>query len=90
MLHCQDLGGSHQDGLVTVSHGQQHRVLGNHGLAAADIPLQQPVHGDLPAHVGGDLGDHALLGCGQLEWKPVEDALVDLLGRGKFGGQAVP
>jgi hypothetical protein len=63
-----------------VGHRQQHGVDGHHGLAAADVALQQAVHGQRRGHVGGDLGDGLLLPGRQLEGEQAPDAGIDLGG----------
>ena len=45
VLLGQDLGRGHQGALVAVRGGGQQRGRGNHGLARADIALQQAAHG---------------------------------------------
>ena len=78
MLPGQDFGRRHQRRLLAVGHGQQHRVDGDDRLAAADVALQQAVHGVRPGHVGRDLGDRLVLPGRQLERKQPADAGVDL------------
>jgi len=58
-------------------HGGQQRVDRHRGLAAADVPLEQPVHRLAAAHVGGDLGAHPALGGGELEAEPGPDPAVE-------------
>ena len=65
VLLGQDLSGSHQRGLAARADGQQHRRHGDEGFPAADIALEQPVHGADAGKVFADLGDGALLGSGQ-------------------------
>ena len=84
VLPGENFRGGHQHGLVSVGHRQQHGVDGHHGLAAAHVALQEPVHGQRAGHVGGDLGDRPLLARGQLEGEEAADAGVDL-GRGLQG-----
>jgi len=61
MLGRQNLGGRQQHGLITVLDGDHRRLRGDDGLAAADIALQQPVHGHGRGHVVRDFGQHLLL-----------------------------
>ena len=83
MLPGEDFRGGHEHGLVSVGHGQQHRVQGHDRLAAAHVALQEAVHRPRPAHVGPDLGDRLPLalrsarrgrggGCGRRSgpWPP--------------------
>ena len=78
MLPGQDFGRGHQRRLLAVRNRQQHRVHGHDGLAAAHVPLHQPIHRVRPGHVGRDFGDHLVLPGGQLEGKQAADAGVDL------------
>ena len=63
----QDLGRGHERDLEPrldrVQRGEQR----DHGLAAADVAEQQPLHRTLGPHVGDDLGDRALLIGGERE-----------------------
>ena len=65
MLSRQDLGGRQDRGLRPGLDRGQHRRQGDHGLAAADIALQQPQHAVFGRHVGRDLGDRLALRAGQ-------------------------
>ena len=65
VLLGQYLGGRHQCALPAGVHANGCGQCRHYGLARADIPLQQAVHGDAPRHVGGNLGTHALLGGSQ-------------------------
>ena len=67
VLPGQDLGRGQQRRLAPVLHRRQHGQQGNHGLAAADIALQQPQHPVRRRHVGIDLGQGQALGVGQGE-----------------------
>ncbi len=67
VLLGEDLGGCHDGHLVAALNGLQSRQRGNHGLAAAHVALQQPLHGMRPGEVGANLTQHALLGPRQLE-----------------------
>ncbi len=61
MLAGEDLSRRHQCGLTAALDRAQHRQQCHHGLAAADIPLQQAHHAPWLRHVGGDLGDRQTL-----------------------------
>ena len=57
VLAGQDLGRRHQRRLRAALDRAQHRHQRDHGLAAADIALQQPHHPPRLRHLGADLGD---------------------------------
>jgi hypothetical protein len=78
VLPGEHFGRRHQDHLGLVCHGQQHRVDGHDRLAAADVPLQQPVHRMRASHVGGDFGHGLVLASGQFEAEQAADPGVDL------------
>ena len=61
VLAGQHLGRRHQRRLRAALDRDQHRQQRDHGLAAADIALQQPHHLRRRRHVGGDLGDRQAL-----------------------------
>ena len=65
MLAGEDLGRRHQRGLRAALDRRQHRHQRDHGLAAADIALQQPHHPPGLRHLGADLGDRHALRPGQ-------------------------
>ena len=65
VLLGQRLGGRHQRGLAAVLDRAQHRVQRHHGLAAADLPHQQPLHRPLARQVGVDRARSAAA------WSPV-------------------
>ena len=67
MLLRQNLRGSHEGCLVPVADGAERRRGGNHGLAAAHISLNQPVHGSAPAQIRQNFTDSTLLGPGEGE-----------------------
>jgi len=70
MLLGQDLGRRHDGGLPALLDGLQRRHRRDDGLAAADVPLQQTLHGVWLGKVMADLGGDLLLrpsqGKGQL------------------------
>ena len=78
VLPRQNLGRRHQRRLIAVGHGHQHRVFGHHRLAAADVALQQAVHGRGPRQVRGDLLDGLVLCRRQVEREQAADPRVDL------------
>ena len=67
MLFGQNFRRSHQDGLVSVPARHQHGVKGDDGFPRSHVSLNEPIHGLGCAHVRFDLGNHALLGVGQLK-----------------------
>ena len=67
VLVGEDLGGREHGDLVAVLDGDDGRLGGHDGLAAADVALEQAVHRTRLLHIVGDLLDDALLGVGGLE-----------------------
>ncbi len=65
MLAREDLGRGHQRGLAAGLDGGEHGEERDEGLAGADVALEQAVHPLPGGHVGGDLGDAALLRGGE-------------------------
>ena len=65
VLLGQHLGGGHQGGLLAGLHRAQHRQQGDHGLAGADIALQQAEHAAVGGQVGVDFLQGLGLGVGQ-------------------------
>jgi hypothetical protein len=82
VLLGQDLGGSHERSLRAVARGEKQRERRHHGLAAADIALEQTRHGAAGAQVLGDLAHGALLRRRQRERERIAgDATEILVGR---------
>ena len=71
MLHGENFGGRHQSGLVAVFDGDDGGFEGDDGFAAADVALQQAVHGGGFFEVGGDFAEDAFL---RVRWFEREDA----------------
>ena len=69
MLLGQDLRRRQQQRLMLVGHRHQHGVKRDHGLARADVALQQTVHGFIALQVAKDVPDRLRLRLGELEWK---------------------
>src|ERR1700682_1714074 len=67
MLHGENFRGGHQSGLAAVFDGDDRGLQGNDGFAAADIALEQAVHGRGLFEVGGDFREDAFLRGGGLE-----------------------
>ena len=61
MLLGENLGGRHDRRLVAGLHRRAHGERRHHGLARADVALQQPVHRVRRGHVAPDVLPHALL-----------------------------
>ncbi len=61
VLLGQRLGRRHQRAAVAAFDRAQERVQRDHGLARADVALEEPLHRRGAAEVGVDLGDRALL-----------------------------
>ena len=67
VLAREHLGRRHQRRLRARLDGRGHRQQRDHGLAGADVALQQPQHAVGRGHVGVDLGDGAGLRGGERE-----------------------
>jgi hypothetical protein len=61
VLLGENLRGRHHRRLVPRLHRRAHREGRHHGLAGADVALQQPVHRVRRGHVAADVVPHALL-----------------------------
>ena len=86
MLRGEDLRGRHQRHLRAVLDRDQRGLHGDDGLAGANVALQQAAHGLGLAHVGDDLGEHALLRGGGMKRKDLFEGFAD----GGRGAKAVP
>ena len=80
MLFGQDFGWRHHRRLQPVFHRAQRRQRRHHGLAAADIALQQAVHWMGPAQIALDLGPGAALRARQPERQVREQARAQCAG----------
>ena len=65
VLLRQNFRRGHQGTLAAVANGQECRCCGHHGLAAAHVSLDQPVHGNAQGHIPADVLNGPLLGTGQ-------------------------
>ncbi len=74
VLLSQQLGGSHDGDLVTVTHGAQRGKRRYHGLARSHVSVQQAQHRVWLAHVGKDLSGHPALRGGQFEGQGFQQA----------------
>ena len=73
MLAGQDFGRRHQGGLAACLCRPCHGEQGNHGLAGADVALQQAQHAVRLAEIVEDLTHRLLLRAGQRVGKGVAD-----------------
>ena len=78
MLLGQHLGRRHQGALMAALDGGEQRGHGDDRLPGPDVALQQPVHRVGAGQVGADLGDGAVLGCGQGKREAVAEATEQL------------
>ena len=92
MLLRQDFRGRHHGSLVPVFNTQIGGCGSYHGLAAAHITLNQPVHGCAFGKIGGDLLDRPLLGTGEPEGqRTVELRQIPVyINRSGLGGPGCP
>ena len=67
MLLCQYFRGCHHSRLVSVLYRQVGGSGSYHGLAAAHIALDQPIHGSTPLQIGGNVRNCPALGAGEPE-----------------------
>ena len=67
VLLGEDLGGGHEGGLAAGFDGEEHGGHGDEGFAAADVALEEAVHGAGKEKVFADFGDAAVLGSGEGE-----------------------
>ena len=81
MLLGEDFGGRHQRRLVAGFDRMQHGQRGDHGLAAADVALQQALHRMRLAEVGGDLAPSTVLRNGEAEGQRSQQRIRELRGR---------
>ena len=85
MLLGQNFGRRHKRHLLSAFDRLQRRQRGNHGLARADIPLQQPLHRCGALQVVRNLADHALLRACQLEARAFAQLRSEHTGAGQHG-----
>ena len=89
VLADEQLGRRHQRGLGAALDNGRGGEQGDHGLARADVALEQAEHALRLGEVGGDLGERVLLAAGEIEGEGGDDRLgqaaVALPGRaGRF------
>ena len=80
MLFGERLGGGHERALAAVLDRAQKRVERDHGLAGADVALQEALHRSRALEVGVDLADDLLLIRRQRERQHLAVALDQLAG----------
>ncbi len=73
VLPREDLGRRHQGALPARAHGARKSDRRHGGLAAADVPLQEPAHRPLDADVAEHLVDGGRLVGRQREWQGADD-----------------
>ena len=69
MLHGENFRRRHERGLAAVFDSDNRGLQGDDGFAAADVALQEAVHGRGLFEIGGDFGQDAFLGGGGFEGK---------------------
>ena len=77
MLHGENFGGRHERGLRAVFNGDDGGLEGDNGLAAADVALEEAVHGRGLFEVGDDFLQDFELGGGRFEGKDALDGFAD-------------
>ena len=92
MLLRQNFRRGHQRRLLVIARCQIGRRSGHHGLAAAHVTLDQPVHRRAAGHVGSDLADGPLLGIRQFKGQgPIKGLQIGVfIGRGGFARSGGP
>ncbi|MNJ37618.1 hypothetical protein D3C77_324470 [compost metagenome] len=84
VLFSENLGGCHQRDLITRLQGLQGREGGNHGLAGANVALDQAQHRLRLAEVVGNLVADPLLGASRGEAKVGQVLLGQTRGFGQY------
>ena len=83
MLQGEDGRGHEHGHLATVFHGPEGGAHGHLGLAEADVPAHQPVHGGRRSHVHGHGVDGSLLVWGGVVGEARAELVVEDVGRGE-------
>ena len=78
VLFGQHLGRRHERALVSALHGDEERADGDHGLARADVTLQEPVHRVPLGQVDHDLADRTMLRPGEVVGKALAEAVDEM------------
>src|SRR4029077_13964174 len=96
MLHRENFRGRHERGLAAVFDGDDGGLERDDGLAAADVALEETIHGGGLFEVGNNFLQDIELGCGRFEGKNSFHGFADFIfadaeGDGVFlaGGLAV-
>ncbi len=79
MLDGEDFRGCHQCGLASIFDGDDRGLERDDGFAAADIALQEAIHGHGLFEVRGNFGKDALLGIGRLERENAFQCFADFV-----------
>src|SRR6266849_6403161 len=78
MLDGKNFRGRHQSGLATVFDGNDRGLQGDDGFAAADVALEEAIHGRGLFQVGGNFGEDALLCSGGFERENALEGFADV------------
>src|SRR5580658_4122712 len=78
VLHGENFGGRHERGLAAVFDGDDGGLQRDNGFAAADVALQQTVHGRGLFEVGNNFLQDIELSCGRFEGKNSFDGFAYL------------
>ena len=90
MLPRQDFGRRHQRRLPPAFDDGCGREQRHHGLARADIALQQPQHPLGLGQIGGDVGDRARLRCRERVGQRIDEFLAQRAGPGRGAAGGAP
>jgi len=77
MLHGENFRGGHEGGLAVVFDGDDGGLERDDGFAAADVALEEAVHGRGLFEVGCDFGEDAFLRGGGLEGQDALEGFAD-------------
>ncbi len=80
VLRGENFGWREDGALVSVFEGDDAGFRGDNGFAAADVALQEAVHGARQLHVIGDFFEHALLSVSGLEGEDGFNLLAHTVG----------
>ena len=79
VLDSENFGGRHQSGLATVFDGDDRGLQRDDGLAAADVALQQAIHGRGLFEICGDFREDAFLRGGGLERQHALESFANMV-----------
>src|SRR6266436_9738727 len=77
MLYRKDFRGSHEGSLRAVFDGDDRGLERDDGFAAADVALEETIHGGGLFQVGSDFGENAFLCGGGLEGEDALEGFAD-------------